>query len=185
MTNGICGNTAYICSLITATRSYRNLTCFRFKLGRAPTWRIIAQNILFCQYAKRTVEDVPPPLRHPERREAESNSRRAERAARPPRARRSQTAEGSKKRFLLACFEISNIVLGFSYASRQRRFRSRARALFTLLRVNKVRLRTGLLSHRSSIITLLCSAQNDAYRVETRQFRLPRVVGDVDPYKQI
>ena len=104
------------------------------------------------------------PLCHPERREAESNSRRAERATKPPRARRSQTAEGSKKRFLLACFEISNIILGFSYASRQRRFRSRARALFTLPRVNKVRLRTGLLSHRSTIITLLCSAQNDAYR---------------------
>ena len=68
------------------------------------------------------------------------------------------------ERFLLACLEISNIVLGFSYASRQRRFRSHARALFTLPRVNKVRLRTGLLSHLSSIITLLCSAQNDAYR---------------------
>ena len=87
------------------------------------------------------------------------------------------------KRFLLACLEISNIVLGFSYAPPHRRFRSHARALFTLPRVNKVRLRTGLLSHRSSIITLLCSAQNDACRSEASRSRLfLRTVEDASPY---
>jgi len=86
-------------------------------------------------------------------------------------------------RFLLACLEISNIILGFSYASRQRRFRSHARALFTLPRVNKVRLRTGLLSHRSTFITLLCSAQNDAYRGEACCSHLfLRTVEDASPY---
>ena len=124
--------------------------------------------------SERKLTKGSPPMRHPERREAESNSRRRESAS-APRARRSQTAEGSKKRFLLACFEISNIVFRFSYASRQRRFRSRTRALFTLSRVNKVRLRTGLLSHRSPFIILLCSAQNDAYRGQNEP--LPLVSG--------
>ena len=106
-----------------------------------------------------------PPERHPERRVAESNSRRRERgrydAASAPRARRDVSAEGSKRRFLLLV-AVSCFTFGFSYASPHRRFRSRARALFTLPRVNKVRLRTGFLSHRSTVITLLCSAQNDA-----------------------
>ncbi len=87
------------------------------------------------------------------------------------------------KRFLLACLEISNIVLGFSYAPPHRRFRSHARALFTLTRVNKVRLRTGLLSHFSTIITLLRSAQNDAYRGAACCSRLSRVVKGADPYR--
>jgi len=150
---------------------------------RALLCHILARKTATAQKSKRW--QAAPPMCHPERREAESNSRRAEHVAKPPRARRSQTAEGSKKRFLLACFEISNIIFGFSYAPRHRRFRSRARALFTLPRVNKVRLRTGLLLYFSTIITLLCSAQNDACKGEARRSRLSRVVVGADPYNRI
>ena len=104
-------------------------------------------------------------------------------------ARRSLRERGGRRpprdlyeRFLLAYLEISNIVLGFSHATRHRRFRSHARALFTLPRVNKVRLRTGLLSHRSTIITPLCSAQNDAYRGEACRSRLFLRTCNARPY---
>lgn len=82
----------------------------------------------------------------------------------PPRASRSQSASGSLCAVFASFFEISNIIFRFQYASSQRRFRSQTRALFTLTRVNKVRLRAGLLKYRSTFITPLRSAQNDAYR---------------------
>ena len=55
-------------------------------------------------------------------------------------------------------------MFGFSYAPPHRRFRSQARALFTLSRVNKVRLRAGSSQHRSTVIAPLRSAQNDRLR---------------------
>ncbi len=118
-----------------------------------------------------------PPLCHPERLGFPETSKASFGGSQRSRTRGGLSARRSLRervgrrpprdlyeRFLLACLEISNIIFGFSYAPLHRRFRSHARALFTLPRVNKVRLRTGLLSHRSPIITPLCSAQNDAYR---------------------